>query len=84
MFMCSSFLLFGAKNQSIFFSFYARKGYAYIVTGIVVFGYHNRKASKPIINTRVNTFLSGIVGFAGVYFCSKFHIMYIVQKCKKK
>ena len=40
--------------------------------------------SKPIINTRVNTFLLGIVGFARVYFCSKIHIMSIVQKYKNK
>ena len=55
----------------------------YIVTGIVVYVYHNHKASKPIINTRVNTFLSGIVGFAGIYFCSQLNIIYIVHKYKK-
>ena len=56
---------------------------SYIVTEIVLFGYHNRKASKPIISIRVNTFLLVIVGFAGLYFGSKIHIMYIVQKYKK-
>ena len=96
MFTCSSVLLFGAKAKA-FFSFWDPERIGLYCNGIVVYGYHNRKGNKPIINTWVNTFLSGIVGFEGVYFCSKIHIicgslsksippqiLYIVQKYKKK
>ena len=75
MFRWSSVLLFGAKAKA-FFSFWDPERIGLYCNGIVVYGYHNRKGSKPIINTWVNSFLSVIVGFEGVYFCSKIHIIF--------